>query len=207
VFGFLAGQHIVVQSIHTGSWVHPSSCQWKNGALRQRESDLGEQLVACLHAVMTLRKSGAIPSLTHVYSLRARRQIWFLDFIVQVATTFVNLHTINLYNTLGCYMFQLLLFLQLRPSNQPTIMDVVFCHEKFGRPCSRFCIMALWFDFVKVFNFIKHFCNHLVLLPLKSEAQRGLSLHSNWICFTMTVLHWSPTGAVRKQVLTRQIGK
>ena len=121
---------------------------------------------------------------------------------------FVNhVHTINLHNTFCCYVFQLLLFLQLRPSDQPPIMGVVFCHETFGRLCSRFFIMGLWVDFTKILKFIQHFCAHLDLSPLKSEAQRDLSLHTNWMCFTMAVLYRSLIRAVRKQALRRHIGK
>jgi len=73
--GFLAGQYIVVQSIQTGSGALPTCCQWKTGAPRPKESELGVHLFIRLHEVMTLRMSGALPPLTHVYSLQARGQI------------------------------------------------------------------------------------------------------------------------------------
>jgi hypothetical protein len=43
----------------------------------------------------------------------------------------------KLQNTLGGYIYHLLLFFHVQPTNQPTIMGVALCHKKVGHPWSR----------------------------------------------------------------------
>ena len=47
------------------------------------------------------------------------------------------MHYENNATVLGGQVYHLLLFLRMRPANQPTISGVALCHQKFGRPWLR----------------------------------------------------------------------
>jgi hypothetical protein len=131
VFEFLAGQYAVVCTRHLHWFWSPPILLTGENRGTSPEGTRPSPAAGHLPSWSNDFKNEWCHTFTHsrLFAASTRTNL-VLDFIMQAAATFVNhVHTINLHNTLGSYVFNLQLFLQLRPSNQHTITGVIFYHK------------------------------------------------------------------------------
>ena len=135
--------------------------------------------------------------------------------ITQPIPTFVYcMYTVKLHSNIGSYVYHILLFFHMQPTNQPTITIVATCHEKVGCPCTLVCPCCMMTFKIELLNSIVHFTMFLwrlhtslsilhlyfrcVRVTADTSAMKDISLGGFKQCASIAVLtlvvmkDWSP---------------